>query len=208
MDIDFSDNIREVERGLSDFARREVPFATSKAINAVALAAREESGDVMRRSLDRPTRFTQRAFAVRRSSKRNLTASVFAKDRQAAYLTFAESGGTRRPKRTAIRVPSKARRNRYGNMSRKATDRAYATGRAFSGVPRGGGRPGGIYLRSQNSKRLSLLVTYARSLRYSPSMMMRKALNDLIHAELPRHFERELAAAIRDSRAKGRMGPT
>jgi hypothetical protein len=115
MDVRFQSNIREVERGLSDFAKRQLPFAVSLALNDTAADVAKNAEKGLAKRLDRPTPFTRRAFAVLRSSRARLAAAVFAKDAQAAYLRFQEEGGERRPKGRAIVVPVNVRLNKFGN---------------------------------------------------------------------------------------------
>ena len=99
-------NIREVERDLSDFARRQLPFATSLALNETAEAIeRKSSAKALETRLDRPTPFTLRGLLVLRSSKARLWADVLFKDAQAAYLRWQETGGERPPRRR--RSPSR-----------------------------------------------------------------------------------------------------
>lgn len=202
MDFRVSHNIRQVERGLSDFARRQLPFATALALTRTARDIKANSEKRLRRRLDRPTPFTLRAFAVRRATKRRLAAEVFAKDRQAAYLSFAEDGGTRRPKGEAIVVPAeRTRRNRYGNMPRGAIGRALARGDTFSGDP-AGPRGGGIWKRVGRKGRggLRLVADYAKRAVYRPRLGFEDGAVKTTRARLPAHLTAALAHAIRTAR--------
>ena len=203
MQVSFRSNLREVERGLSDLARKQVPFATSLALNATAGKVAEAAGDLLTRRLDRPTPFTQRAFAVRRSSRATLAASVFAKDAQAAYLTFAESGGERAPKKRANVIPAGLRLNSFGNMPRGAIKRALARPDVFSGRPKGGKpRPPGIYERTGKGGRGALrrLVLYTGAASYSPRLGFAEEARRVAEANMAREFEASLRRALATAR--------
>jgi len=157
--------------------RKQLPFAASQALNAAAFDARTAINASTRQFFDNPNRFTQTAFFVQRSTKRNLEAIVFAeagtgKDR-ARYLRFgiqggqrvqkgferkflAEVVGTRRVPANAQLVPtSLVRLNAQGNVSLATIKRIQkglatkGTGTFFTGTPKGGDRPPGIYRRSK-----------------------------------------------------------
>lgn len=156
---------------------RQLPFATSQALNSVAFDARVAINGATRQYFDRPAPFTQRAFFVRKSSKRRLEALVFAeaapgRDR-ARYLRFGIQGGQRVQKGFerrflaevvgSRRIPAGSqlvptglvRLNAQGNVSLatiKRIQKGLATkgnGTFFIGTPKGGNRPPGIYRRSK-----------------------------------------------------------
>lgn len=119
---------------------KQIPYATSLAINAVAKAVEEEQRKTIGAKFDRPKAQTVKATYMLRSSKTNLTATVGLKDRgrgvpAAEYLApnIGKSGRVpRNPKRSEFMlraagilpsglytVPGKeARLDAYGNMSR------------------------------------------------------------------------------------------
>lgn len=196
MDVNLRHNVREVERGLSDFARNQVPFATSVALNETAADVARNATKGLARRLDRPTRFTLRAFAILRSTKRRLAARVFAKDRQASYLATQEDGGERTPEGRALVVPVRIRLNQSGNIARGGIKRALARPDTFSGAP--GGRAGGIYQRTRTG--LRLLVSYAAKAVYSPRLRFRSDAAKTAAARFPVQFERALRRAIETAR--------
>lgn len=200
MDLRITSNIKQFERGLNDAARRQIPFALSLAINEVLSDVRKNWVKRLRKSLDRPTPFTLRGFAIKRASKRRLTGMVFAKPIQNDYLARLEDGGTRIPRRRAIPVPVGQRRNRYGNMPRGAVSRVLAKPNTFSGTPKGGGTPG-IYQRlgtrrKSGGARLKLLVHYADLARYTPRLALRAGAMKTATARLPGAMLRAMRRAL------------
>lgn len=200
MDFKITGNIKEVERGLNDVARRQIPFATALAINEVLTEIRRNWEKRLRRALDRPTPFTMKAFGIRRATKRSLTGMVFTKDIQAGYLNWLEEGGERQPKRRAILVPVRQRLNKYGNMPRGAVGRTLASPKTFSGAPKG--RPAGIYQRTGKGKTagLKLLVHYADGAIYKPRLKLVAGAAKTATARLPGAMLRAMRKALASAR--------
>ncbi len=199
MHLSFAHNIREVERDLSDFARKQLPFATSLALNETAQAVRRNADAALGKRLDAPTPFTRRGLLILRSSKGKLWADVLLKDLQAAYLRWQEKGGERPPKAKAIPVPVAIGRNAFGNMPRGALKRASASKDVFSGRP-GGGRLGpGLYQRWKGG-RLRLLVAFEPRATYAPRLHFERDAERTARAYFPIAFERAINRALASAR--------
>ncbi|MBT8169885.1 hypothetical protein [Falsiruegeria litorea] len=197
MQLGIRNNIKEVQRDLSDKARRQIPFATSLAINSVLSDIKRNWEKQLVRKLDRPTPFTKKAFAIRRATKRSLSGMIFAKAIQAEYLIFAEDGGTRQPEGKAVLVPVGQRLNKYGNISRGGVGRALAKPKVFSGGPKG--RPGarGVYQRigKGRTSRLKLLVHYGDRAKYSARLNLKTGAYKTAVARLPTAFLKAMRRA-------------
>ena len=157
--------------------QKQLPFATSVAINNVAFDARKAINAGTKGAFHVPVKFTQTAFLVQKSKKRTLAAFVYAQDKKgkdrARYLRFGIAGGTRPQKGLdryfANAVPndgtipagaffmptSLVKTNASGNVT-QATLRRISKGISgdprggfFIGTPKGGNRPPGIYRRSR-----------------------------------------------------------
>lgn len=193
--IDIRHNVRELERGLSDAVRQEIPFATSLAINDTLAEVQKNTEKRIDRVVDRPTPFTRKAFALRRSSKRNLRGVLFAKDIQTSYLRWLETGGTRRPRGRAITVPVRQRLNKYGNMPRRAIQRALARPDTFATRPAGrrsAHLPGGIYRRMKGGG-LRMVAAFEGSASYTRRpLKLLEGARRTAEARLPRNLERTL----------------
>lgn len=133
MQLGISSNLRDVERDLSDVARKQVPFAMSLAINETAADLIELNRRNMARTFDAPTRWTLNAFHFTRATKARQVATIKRKQAAASrdYLLRQSEGGAR--KQTGLErllntrlaysgqvgfvVPTKHMpRNRHGNM--------------------------------------------------------------------------------------------
>ncbi len=159
-------------------------FAAALALTRAAAATRAELPAVVEAVLDRPTPFTRAAFAFTPARKDRLEASVYIRPIQAEYLRYQVEGGTRRPKRIALRLPAVVDLTEHGNLPagliRALVARARAGKRAtksqarrfgvssaadlFYGDP-GQGRPAGIYKRvpaGAGRERLVPVVVFPR----------------------------------------------
>lgn len=74
---------RETTRWLNDLERKQIPFATSVALNKTARQAQAGIKDEMERVLDRPKPYTLGGTFVSNSTKTNLAATVGLKDKAA-----------------------------------------------------------------------------------------------------------------------------
>lgn len=196
----FDNNLRDVERDLSDMGRRQMPFVISVALNDTATDIQKNETKRLSRKLDRPTPFTKRAWAVRRSSKRRLTARVYARPIQARYLSVLEDGGTRTPKRRALVTPANIRLNKYGNMARGGVKRAAAAKNTFSGTPNGHRGGPGIYKRTGRNKKLVKLVSFVKRARYRKRLGFETSAEQTAMRRFPHHFERALLKAWKTRR--------
>jgi hypothetical protein len=127
-------NAREAEAKLDALGRKQIPFAASQAVNRLARQALADLKSEMARVFDRPTPFTLNAFAWKKSTKRSLSAEIFAREFAGKgtpgwkYLTPEVFGGSRALKRferalkgkigSGFAVPGHgAPLNAFGNMS-------------------------------------------------------------------------------------------
>ena len=157
--------------------QKQLPFATSVAINNVAFDARKAINAGTKGAFHVPVKFTQNAFLVQKSKKKSLAAFVSAQDKagkdRARYLRFGIQGGSRPQKGLDVyfenavpndgTIPAGAyfmptslvKINASGNVTQATLRRiskgisGNARGGFFIGTPRGGNRPPGIYRRSR-----------------------------------------------------------
>lgn len=157
---------------------KQLPFATSVALNDTAFAVRGSLNKGTISAFDKPVKFTQSAFLVQKSKKRDLVAVVYAQDKtgkdRARYLRFGIKGGSRPQKgferyfENAVAndgtIPSGAyfmptsfvKLTGAGNVSMATLRRitkgidGSKRGGFFIGTPRGSDRPAGIYRRSRD----------------------------------------------------------
>lgn len=78
--ISVRNDFDRLDRRLSDFERRQLPFAAALGLTRVAQRTRAELREEMQSAFDRPTPFTLNSVAVRPATKAKLESSVFFKE--------------------------------------------------------------------------------------------------------------------------------
>lgn len=77
IEISVQADIKAATQYLTDLQRKQIPFATSRALNTVAFNAMRAGRDYLQAKLDKPTTFTVKSWYVRRkATKDNLVAVV------------------------------------------------------------------------------------------------------------------------------------
>ena len=106
--MEFSIDIKgvgAVKRMLDDVGKKQIPFATSLAINKVAFISRKNIQGKMKEVFDRPTRFTLNSVLYEKSTKKKLYAIIYLADidtkhhgKTADYMKVQTAGGKRKHK--------------------------------------------------------------------------------------------------------------
>lgn len=203
---------------LDAFERRQLPFATARALTATAKAAQGRVEQAMGSAFDRPTPFTQKAIAITSATKTRLSAEVFAKPVQAKYLGLQERGGMRRPKKQALVDPVGVKLNKYGNIPAKALARLKKRKDVFVGTVKG---IGGVWQRPARGTRrdgthgskgntqgraagfrsgLTLLMRFAGPQPVKPHPFFMPAVAEVAKRDFPRRLRDALAEALRTAR--------
>lgn len=141
--INVSDNIKDITRGLDDFARQQVPFATAQALTFTARNAAADLKRELGSVFDRPTPFIANSPFFTAASKSRLEATVGIRDKggratPAQYLKEHFDAGARgnKPMEKALRaagylpagwlaIPSNdgVKKDAFGNVSRATVAR-------------------------------------------------------------------------------------
>lgn len=107
--------------------QRQMPFAMSKGLNATAQHVKQALQDDMKRSFDRPTKYTLNSLKMTSAKKTNLVASVWFKDppRGKHYLEPQVYGGKRDLKSWEVNMGGRfimpangTKLDQYGNLGR------------------------------------------------------------------------------------------
>lgn len=221
MQISVKADVKELTRGLNKIQRKQIPFATSKALNTLAFDVRKTLQDSLDVHLDRPTKYTERGVQVKKSTKKDLVAVVGFRSRtfgkgqgsvpQADYMKLQIEGGTRRPKGQAlpVPVPKNMKTNKYGNIVRGKIQKLLGDkDRYFSGVPKGiteGGE--GIWERMPaNSKRkrpggkIRMVIAWEEQAMYQKRFPFESIVTKTIRTNFRRRFTDSLGLALKSAR--------
>lgn len=195
---DIDKTIKQVGR----FYAKQVPFATSVALNETATEVRAKEQRAIVQDLDNPTPQTVKGIRMFRSSKRKLTAGVFIIPHIDKFMRYQIHGGTRPPRSKTEAVPVQVRLNKYGNIpGRRQGKLGKLINRpdTFSGTIKG---VAGIWQRGKgrNRHRVTLLVAYEPRTRYKKRFDFYGHAQTTASKRWPRNFDRALKHAIRTAR--------
>ena len=186
---------------MTNLQKKQIPFASSQAINQTLFGLKKEMFKQTEKKLDRPTRATQNGFEIKKSNKQNLTGILKIKDFVSKYLHYQIEGGVRSTGRK-IPVPYKpnARLNKFGNIQRNAqggvikrpNKQFIAKINGVSGVYEKFGRGG---------KQIKLIIGFEDSVVYDKKIFpFYKIANGYINNTYNRKLQKALTRAMKTAR--------
>lgn len=194
-EADFNKAIKDLDRT----QRKQIPFAISQAINDTAHKSTLNLQKGARIHLDRPTPFTLKGFKFRRSTKRNLSATVYVAPIQNKYLRYQIEGGTRKAGvEGGVSVPVNVKLNKYGNIPGKRTGLAkskkkfIATRRGVKGVWQTTG--------GKKNPQIRLSVYLAKSATYKKIFPFHNIVRTTVARSLGIAFKKRLRLALATAR--------
>lgn len=223
MDIKIK-GFEELTKGLDAMQRKQIPFATMKAINETANEVKKAEDRKIKRVFKKPTKATQNSVIILYAKKTRLEATVKIKDRPFsgsnasinAYLNPHIYGGDRSRKGSEKRLQSDNKMargkslfpgqgiklNKFGNITKAAMKRMMV-GKNYFSVKHGSKaanhlRPG-IYLRL-SKRRISPMVIYGDKATYQVRFRFYDVANKVIDKRLTRNFSKALDHALRTAR--------
>lgn len=210
MQISVKSDIKAATRYLTRIQRKQIPYATSRALNDTAFDARKAVQVQLPKKLDRPTPWTIRGVRVGKSTKRRLTSSVYFMPDRAKYMKYQIAGGTRTNAAGTIVMPKAINQNKYGNIPRGKVRKLLQRPDTFIGTIKG---IPGVWQRGHISKRgkfsartksrasnIRLLVRFEDQATYQPRFPMKKIVTGVARSKFRRNFKRQLDAAVRSAR--------
>lgn len=225
--IKLIDNIQKTAIKRTQAVQKQMAFASSLALNDTAFQARQSLNKSTVQFFNVPVKFTQSAFLVQKSNKRNLIATVYAQDAagkdRARYLRFGTAGGTRPqkgferffqgaipsdgtiPAGSYFMPTSAVKLNRSGNVSNATLKRitkgisGNPRGGFFMGTPRGGNRPPGIYRRSA-----ARLTPYFIATQDKPDYTQRFPIGSITQKVVQRSYSKNFQTALAKALATAR----
>jgi hypothetical protein len=204
MKVSVNVNSIAARRSLNKMIKSQLPYATALAMTRTAQGAVSQLKKESRTRFDRPTPWTQKGFTSTSADKKSkrIRAYVSIRPQQWKYMSYQVQGGTRRPTGTAIPVPTNnlTDRNRYGNMRKNQLKKIIKYERTFSGVPKGGNRPGGVWYRYSNNKRLKSLILWEDSAKYTKRFPFKKIVNTYARKHYAANFRRAFNQAVRTAK--------
>jgi hypothetical protein len=149
--IDIRSNIKEIERRLSALAWKQVPFATSQALNALGRTTIKMEQANEQKELDKPKPFTTGALRLIGASKGRQYVTIRMLDATARYLAPYQDGGKNTLNGKALLKPVGAMTSldQFGNLPRSLLRQLKGRSDVFIGrVQTKAGIVSGVWQRS------------------------------------------------------------
>lgn len=197
MEISIKDNVKDVVRYLNDVQKKQVPYATSRAMNDALVAAQN---DIV---AELPRRFTLRkkwwlkqqptGIKVQFTRKTDLKGAVFT---NVYFAEIQEKGGVKTPKSGKnLALPTDAVPKRY-RQSRGAREMVAAKAKVFA-------TPKGIF-RRRSKKKLEILWSFTRTARIMPRFSFVRIARYSVQRSFPKHFDKWLQKALATAKPPSR----
>jgi len=206
-------NIDEVQRKLQK-AHKKTLFAESEALNMTAKKVASAQRQAANTSFDRPTPYllnaifnpnTKLGFTGIFSRYNTLRVELIPGAPRGKFndggrrvnktLFFQVDGGVRTPDKTALVIPApRARKNKYGNLSRRYVQNLLSKQDHVQLGRRDGVSPG-IYRRSKRGK-LTMLVAYEPRAAYTPRFGYYRVAQSVFGREFQREFDKAFEAEM------------
>ncbi|AOU98155.1 hypothetical protein BI364_09530 [Acidihalobacter yilgarnensis] len=223
IEISVRSNLKEIERSLEAFVRKQIPFATGRALTELAVEVKKAEVKNLLTKMPTATPFTQKSIGSTKANKLSRSATVYVRDVAASYLYPYEFGGLNKLNGSALLKPENVRLNKYGNLPRKRLAQLlskpdvfvgkikFKSGDVVDGIwQRGlyGSRRKGGYMGTKgkhhmiagNRSTLTLLVRFADAHPAKPRLGYRVTAESLIARRFNKIFGRELARAMATAR--------
>lgn len=97
-EISIKANVDEVRRTLNGLEKKQLPFATAKAITRTVINLKEYVPETMHRHMLGPVRFTIGAARYQKATKQTLTGAVYIERQRVPYLAHTIKGDSRTPR--------------------------------------------------------------------------------------------------------------
>ena len=206
MQIKIKDNIKEFSKGLNNFQKKQMPFATAQAINATLGIGSGKRGKgldgeyakQMVKKLDRPRPQTTKAFYRLKATKRNLVGTLGLIDWAAEFLKYQIDGGVR-SQATKIPVPivKNKRLNKYGNIAGKRSGLVKGS-KEFIGTIKG---VTGVWKQQRKGQAPILLIKFHDSVKYDKKPFdFYKIGNNYARNTFDRQLDKALRKALRTAK--------
>lgn len=212
-------DIRDLPKPLAAI-KKQIPFATARALTRVAQQIRDAEKTAMQRKLENPTPFTVNSVKAAGATKSNLVARVFVMDTAAAYLKPFEVGGVHKLNGQALLNPKNIKLNKFGNLSRNKLTQLKAKPNVFIGdvdgvnavwqrrkplkVKKGKKRqkrsPNGTRRPRAKQRAPKLLIRFGDALPVQPVLGYMDRANTMAKALLPQEIQKALAEAMRTAK--------
>jgi hypothetical protein len=199
--IEIKSNVKTLISSLSRKQRTQVPYALAGALTATAFDAQRAVKSNLEKKFTLRNRFTTKGIRVRKATKHNLSARIFATPQTARYLEGHEYGETRTPQGRSIAVPMSVRKSKQQKITKAKRPRTVLDKPNTFRIVGDSRLPDGIYQRMRGkAKRLKMLYALEPSIRIKRRFGMEKTVRGVAKNKIRRNMQKSLSRALSSAR--------
>jgi hypothetical protein len=209
-DITVTVDVRDAQAKLSAFARNQLPFALTTAVNSLAFDLMRAENAHIAKVFKHPRPFTQRATQVEKKARKgDPTAIVSVRADRAKYLQPYEFGGVHKLPGTALLNPKDVDLDQYGQLTKNKIKKLLARPDCFAATIRGisgvwqrirvvrvAVQPGWTGQPPAGAGRLRLLIRFGNALPVHQQLRWLDTATGMVAAQWPKAFDAAMAKAI------------
>jgi len=208
LEMSIKADMKPITKKLTKIHKKQIPFAATNAINTTLFQIMKAEKAQMPKKLDRPTKFTTKAFKVDKAKKTTLSGNIHITPIRAKYLKYQIEGGVRSG-RTGVPYTKNIKLNKYGNipMRRKGLiknkNQFYGTIKGIEGVwERGHHSKKGKFTTQGKSRSTSvrLLVAMESGVNYKKRFPFYEIGKGVVRSQFQKNFKRSIKRAIATAR--------
>ena len=214
--ITLTSNAEDIGKALADMVRKQIPYATSQAVNALAKQVKLYEQKNLLEKFPSSTPFTVSSVSMTYAKKSDPTATVFMKPIAANYMRPYEEGGQHwLGGKKGLLVPRKQPVNTYGNLPRSTLANLKTRKDVFVGsVKTSRGKVHGVWQRpyvagkrrgrvpagANRTDKLKLLIQFTDSPQVGQELNWGHMAEATVRSRWKREFEKELAKALKTAK--------
>ena len=210
IEVNVKANIKEFKKGLTRVQRKQIPFASSVALNKTGVLVLQGLGNTASKTFEGgATTSTLRAFKppkglkgrrhnIKFSTKKDLSTEIFLPPWAANYLQYQIDGGVRKTigKGTGVPTPNK-KLNKFGNIPGRKSGLVKGK-KQFIGEIKG---INGVWERyGTGGRNVRLLIAFEKDPNYSPKFSYYGTAKRMVDVHFKRKMKIELSKALRSAK--------
>lgn len=193
-------DIRNALKGMNELAAKHIPFATARALTWTAQDAQKAVQRELPHQFTLRNNFLKNSVGITAATKTNWTSMVGFKTsagRNTDFMELQEDGGLKTPRGRVIAVPTFYTRPNKRDIIRKhqRPKELMKKKHVFLGVPKGTGRPLGIYARSKG--KLSMMYLLVPVANIKQRLGMEKTVDRVVKERFFRVFNLSMDLATK-----------
>lgn len=190
--LDVKADLKEVTKYLTRVQKKQIPFATSQALNDTAFDSRKELQKQAQKKMKSPTRFTANAFQVIKSKKRELIAVVYVEGKRYEYLIDIIEGKSKTHKHKGYALPVNVRLNKFGNIPGKRRG-LVKNKRQFIGTING---VSGVWERYNKGRNVKLMIAFGKTVEHKQRFHFTKIVKGIVNSKFKKNFNKRMTRAL------------